>query len=106
MAAVNDFADVAAAITAGWKQLQIDRGAGKTERYQTLLEKPVTGAGQGGSLFSALGTSDVSAAAADTAALASLNAQRRHRYSGAPGRASGSSDSPDARGVSHTVNST
>lgn len=106
MAAVSDFADAAAAVTAGFKKQQIDRGAGATERYVTHLEKIVTGGGQSGGRLAATGTSDVSAAAADTAAVAALNAQRRHRYGGSPGRASGSSDSPDSRGSTHTVDST
>jgi hypothetical protein len=106
MPAVTDHANEAAAISAGYTKLQIDRGAGKTDRYQTILEKPITGGGQSGSRFQAIGVSDVSAAAADTAAFNVLQAQRRHRYGGAPGRASGSADSPDARGVTHTVDST
>jgi hypothetical protein len=54
----------------------------------------------------ATGTSTVSAAAADTAAVTALNAQRRHRYGGAPGRTSGDGDSIDSRGSSHTVDVT
>lgn len=106
MAAVTDYASVAAAITGGWKQLQIDRGAAYSERYVTHLEKPVTGGGQGGSRMVATGTSTVSAAAADTAALNALNAQRRHRYGGSPGRTSGDGDSIDSRGAAHTVDAT
>jgi hypothetical protein len=106
MPAVTDHANEAAALTAGYKKLQIDRGAGKTDRFQTILEKPVTGGGQGGSRFQAIGVSDVSAAAADTAAFNVLQAQRRHRYGGSPGRASGDNDSPDARGVTQTVDAT
>jgi hypothetical protein len=104
--AVTDFADAAAAVTGGYKKLQIDRGSTYSERYVTHLEKIVTGAGQGGSRFVATGTSTVSAAAADTAAVDALNAQRRHRYGGAPGRASGSAESLDARGSTHTVDAT
>jgi hypothetical protein len=43
MAAVTDYADAAAAVTGGWKKLQIDRGAAYSERYVTHFEKPVTG---------------------------------------------------------------
>ena len=39
MTAIADFANEAAALTAGFKKLQIDRGAGKTDRFQTILEK-------------------------------------------------------------------
>src|SRR5919204_14130 len=106
MAAVSDFASVAAAQSAGYSKTQVDRGAGTTSRFQTILEKPVTGAGDSGSRFSAIGVSDVSAAAADTQALAVLNAQRRHRYGGSPGRASGDGDSQSARGSSHTIDQT
>jgi len=103
MAAVTDFANEAAAITAGWKKIQVVTTGGV---FVTHLEKPVTGGGHSGSRMVATGTSTVSAAAADTAALAALNAQRRHRYGGAPGRASGESDSADSRGSTHTVDVT
>jgi len=106
MAAVTDYANIAAAITGGYKQQQIDRGSTFSPRYVTHLEKIVTGAGQGGSRQAATGTSDASAAAADTVALNALNAQRRHRYGGSPGRTSGDGDSPDSRGSGHTVDST
>jgi len=106
MAAVTDYASVAAAITGGYKQVQIDRGTAYSERYVTHLEKWATGAGQGGSRQVATGTSTVSAAAADTAALAALNAQRRHRFGGSPGRASGDRDSIDARGAAHSIDAT
>jgi hypothetical protein len=107
MAAVTDFANEAAALAAGYKKLQIDRGASAPyDRFQTILEKPITGAGTAGGLSRAIGVSSVSAAAADTAALTVLNAQRRHRYGGSPGRASGDGDSQDSRGSSHTIDST
>ncbi len=106
MPAVTDHANEAASLSAGFKKLQIDRGAGKTDRFQTILEKLVTGAGSVGGRFQAIGVSDVSAAAADTAAFNALQAQRRHHYGGAPGRASGDSDSPDRRGSTHTIDQT
>jgi hypothetical protein len=43
--------------------------------------------------------SDNPAAAADTHALTVLNTQRRHRYGGSPGRASGDGDSPHSNGT-------
>jgi hypothetical protein len=43
--AVTDFADAAAAVTAGYKKTQIDRRASVNPRYATQLDKPVSGAG-------------------------------------------------------------
>jgi hypothetical protein len=106
MAAVTDFANEAAALTAGFKKLQIDRGAGKSDRFQTILEKPVTGAGTSGGRLQAIGISEASAAAADTHALTVLNAQRRAHYGGSPGRASGDGDSPHSNGTAHTIDAT
>src|SRR3954468_5496391 len=40
---------------------------------------------------------------AKTNALASLNANRRHRYAGAPGLSSGATVAADAHGDTHTV---
>lgn len=117
MAAVTDLASAAAAVTAGYAKTQIDRGAptgapnlnnGQPLRYATKFEKPVTGAtlAHSGEVFSAYGESGSSAAAADTQALAVLNANRRARYGGSSGRASGDSDSPTAKGGAHTVDLT
>jgi hypothetical protein len=39
--AVTDFADAAAAITAGYRKTQIDRGATAAVRFATQLDKPV-----------------------------------------------------------------
>jgi hypothetical protein len=80
---MTDLASEAAAVTAGWKKLQTDRGAGKSPRYITEQSKPITGDPDGGSgtnVVAGRGESDVSAAAADTAALASLNFWRKNRY--------------------------
>jgi hypothetical protein len=108
MATVTDLADHTAATTAGYQRIQVDRGvASKTTRFISRYEKWLTGApGAGGFLLEAEGQSDVSQAAADTAALTILNAQRRHRYGGAPGRASGASDSPHSGGGTHTIDTT
>ena len=103
MAAVTDFANEAAALSAGFKKLQVVTNQGV---FVTHLEKPISGAGQSGSRMVATGTSTVSAAAADTAALTALNSQRRHRYGGSPGRASGDGDSQDSRGSTHTIDAT
>jgi len=105
--AVTDLADNAAATTAGYRRVQIDRGASAHPRYATRYEKLMTGApGAAGFQFEAEGESDVSQAAADTTALTVLNTQRRHYYGGSPGRASGASDSPGPRGGTHTVDTT
>lgn len=117
MAAVTDLASAAAAVTAGYAKTQIDRGAlpavpnlnnGQPLRYATHFQKPVTGAtiSFAGFVASAYGESSVSAAAADTQALAVLNANRRARYGGSGGRASGDIDSPNAKGGTHVVDVT
>lgn len=112
MPAVTDFANPAAAVTAGYAKTQIDRGVADyrdrnpAPRYATVFSKPVTGAsgagGDSGQMIRGFGESSASAAAADTQATAALNADLRHRYGGSPGRASGDSDSPSARGGTHT----
>lgn len=116
MAAVTDFANPAAAVTGGYAKTQIDRGAAPTTpnynasqplRYSTRFEKPVTGTNtDSGAVLAAYGESSASAAAADTQALLVLNAIRRARYGGSPGRASGDGDSPNAEGGTHTVDTT
>jgi hypothetical protein len=78
-----DFANSAAAQAAGYKLIQLDRGAGHPYRFSTTLEKWLTGdVGQSGSALRAYGESSASQAAADAQALAGLNAQRAHRYAG------------------------
>lgn len=70
------------ATAAGYARIQIDRGSGKSPRFVTRYEKPIVGVpGQSGGLLTAEATSDVSQAAADTAALAALNSQRQFKYS-------------------------
>lgn len=111
MAAITDFANPAAAVSAGYIKTQVDRGAGAglspPLRYLTRFSKPVTGAtgtgGDSGFLFTVEGESSASAAAADTQATAALNAVRRARYGGSPGRASGDSDSGHSRGTATHV---
>jgi len=110
--AVTDFANPAAAVAGGYRKTQIDRGAGvggiaPAPRFQTIFDKPVTGAtGDSGQRFEAFGDSTVDAATADTNALAALNAQRRHRYGGSAGRASAQAESNTSRGGVHTVDLT
>jgi len=112
--AVTDFASAAAAVSGGYTKVQVDRGAtpgpqdkNPAPRFATVFSKPVTGAaGDSGRQLEGHGESSVSAAAADTQALAALNANRRHYYAGSPGRASGSSESPSGRGGAHTADVT
>lgn len=85
----------AAAVTAGYKEVQLDRGAAKSPRFITRHEFIYTGepsfaetgvsagvssGGSSGGLAVFEGTSDASQAAADAVALASLNAWRDQRY--------------------------
>jgi hypothetical protein len=81
-----DLADHAAATTAGYKRIQIDRGSGVNPRYFSRYEKPTIGQpGAPGGLFIAEGSSNVDQATADAQALAALNGQRKHRYAGTGG---------------------
>jgi len=89
--ASTTLASVAAATAAGYIRLQIDNGdqgvsdalrygypQPRKKRYVTRFHKD--GLGTKNSRIRAMGESDTSAAAADTAALAVLNAQRQARY--------------------------
>lgn len=86
--ATTTLASVAAATAAGYERVQIDFGdqsaypqadsAPKGKRYATKLTKRQVGTFL--TRIEAYGESDTSAAAADTAALASLNEQRNQRY--------------------------
>lgn len=115
MAAVTDLANNAAVVAAGYTKTALDRGAtpgpndkNPAPRFVTRYEKLLTGAvGDGGHLLVAEGESTVSAAAADTQAVTTLNAMRRHYYGGSPGRASGAGDSVSGRsGGAHTIDAT
>jgi hypothetical protein len=76
-----DLADNSAAVAAGYMRTQTDRGAGRSPRYQTDYEIPLVGEPNAtGQNWRAVGYSDTSQAAADTAALAALNGQRNLRY--------------------------
>jgi hypothetical protein len=78
-----DFANTAAAQAAGYKLIQLDRGAGHPYRFSSTLEKWVTGdVGQSGVNLRGYGESPSSQASADAQALAALNGQRAHRYAG------------------------
>jgi hypothetical protein len=70
-----DLASAAAAVTAGYTKSQYDRGASANPRYETQFEKHQVGIpGYSGGPVRFNGQSNVSAAAADTAALAALTA--------------------------------
>lgn len=94
----QNFANLAAAITAGYKQTTLDRGAAflpASERWKVQLSKPIVGEpGQSGTEFRAEGYGS-SQANAETAALASLHAQRQLRY-GAGSANTGKSNKGDA----------
>ena len=79
-----DLADLAAATTAGYKEIVLDRGSGASPatRYEVTLEKQLVGGRQSGGLYRAFGVG-VSQAAAETQALANLNGKRALRYNGA-----------------------
>lgn len=110
MAAVNDITTVANATGSGhgYTLREYTRQAfgGATERV-AIFRKSVTGeSGTTGNLaLEAVGVDLSSATTARTNALAALNAQRRHRYAGAPGRANGSTSTtwPDGAATVPTV---
>ncbi len=81
---IADLADITAAQSAGYLVARLDRGTAtrETNRYATTLEAHVVGDGVGQfpAMLRAYGESNVSADAADTAALSALNWQRAHRY--------------------------
>lgn len=77
---MTDFANPAAAVTAGYIKTQIDRGASAAIRYATILEINVNSGEAGTTPFRAYGESNSSAAAADTQANVCLNEQRIARY--------------------------
>jgi hypothetical protein len=97
---MSDHANETAATTAGWRKVQTDRGAGSSPRYITRFEKNVGNVGNRSSAVdSHQGESDVSQAAADTAALAALNGGRKLRYG------AGATAGTDGRGTSLTFDS-
>jgi hypothetical protein len=84
--------------------VQVDKGAGRSPRFISRYEKPLIGAtGQSGFLSVHEATDDASQANADTLALTMLNLFRRHRWGGAPGRASGDANSTDIFGNAMSV---
>ena len=77
-------ADLAAATTAGYKEIVVDRGASANPavRYFVTLEKQLVGGRQSGVMYRAFGEGS-SQANAETQALANLNGKRALRYNGA-----------------------
>ena len=83
------FANVAAAVAAGYKEIVVDRGPqvqapGNRQvplpRFFVRFEKPLAGeSGQSGSLYEASGEG-ATQVAAETVALSNLNFKRGHRY--------------------------
>jgi len=87
MATVTDLASVAAATAAGYTLTQY---VNTQNRRICILQKKVTGAsGTSGGVLQGVGDDAAVATTARTNALAALNANRRHRYAGSPGAASG-----------------
>lgn len=92
MANITDLASIAAATAAGYTRTQYTTvDAGGATHFITRLEKALTGeSGTTGTYkWTAVGDSTSAATTADAKALTALNAQRQHRYAGAPGRTSG-----------------
>jgi len=111
MAAMTDLATPAAAVTAGYSKIQIDRGVLSAQvrnpplRYATIFEKWLTGEpGKGGFNIRAVGESSVDAPTADTNALAQLNSKRNFRYGKGTNQNAGAL--PGNSGFQHTVDVT
>jgi len=108
---MTDLATPAAAVTAGYAKIQIDRGVASAQvrnppaRYATIFEKWLTGEpGTNGFNLRAVGEDNSSAANADTAALAALNSKRTFRYGKGTNQNSGAL--PGNSGTQHTVDVT
>jgi hypothetical protein len=87
MATVTDLGSVALATAAGYTLTQYTNSQG---RKIARLEKKVAGAtGTSGGILAGYGDDPSVATTARTNALTALNANRRHRYAGSPGAASG-----------------
>lgn len=106
MATVTDLAAVANATAAGYALIQYTNSQGrKIARFEKNLKGET---GTTGALSAVCGVGDdaTNATTARTNALAALNANRRHRYAGAPGVASGATVTsawPDGNATVPTV---
>lgn len=90
-------ANHAAAVTAGFKSVTIDRGSAvdASVRYETMLEKQLVGpANRRGAMLRAYGQGS-SQANAEAAANNALTGQRNHRYGAAAAGGSKSQDLQD-----------
>lgn len=98
---MTDIASAAAAVSAGYAKTQTDYGAGKSPRFVTVFDKTAAGSSaQAHGPLRSVGTSDVSAAAADTQALAALNGMRNVRYG------TGATANSDSQGKAHSIDAT
>jgi len=96
MATVTDLATIAAATAAGYQLITYSTPGGASPSLTStpsvqvaVLEKRVTGAsGTTGAILRGVGE-NASLTTAKANALSALNPQRRHRYAGSPGAASG-----------------
>jgi hypothetical protein len=84
MANLANLANIAAATSAGYSETVLDRGSNYgADRFTVTLEKHLVGepGGSSGAPWRAYGQGSTQAAA-ETQALAALNAQRAHLYAG------------------------
>ena len=103
--ALNAFANIAAAVAAGWTETVLDRGASFSPaslRFEVTLERLVTGepAGTSGQPLRAFGQGS-SQVNAEAVALAACNAQRLVRYGADSG-----SVSKGSHGGQHVIDAT
>lgn len=106
MANVTDITTVANATAAahGYTLSQYSVTSQGQLTFVAKLSKFIAQPASGYFEFMGLGSSTVAATTAQARALSALNANRRHRYAGSPGRASGSADAqPDLHGDTHVV---
>lgn len=105
MATVTDLAAVANATAAGYALIQYTNSQGrKIARFEKNLKGESGTTGQNSAVCGA-GEDVSNATTARTNALAALNANRRHRYAGAPGQPSGATTTtwPDGLATAPTV---
>jgi hypothetical protein len=101
---VTDFANAAAAVSAGYTKTQrTGRTAANLVQYVTELSIRLTPPGETPVTFMAVGVSTVDANTADAAAVASLNKKRKHRYCGSPNAPDGTAVINDVRGNAQTL---
>lgn len=105
MATVTDLANVAAATAAGYNLVTYSHTAQGQVLQVARLEKQLNPPGEASSgWFSGVGENS-SLTTAKANALAALNTNRRHRYAGSPGAASGATTTADLHGDTRVVDS-